>query len=91
MWIDTHCHLDAAEFDADRTAVIARARAAGVAQIVLPAVGRGNFEGVRVLAHAHGFAYALGIHPMYVERAADDDLAHPVSYTHLTLPTKRIV
>ena len=74
MWIDTHCHLDAAEFDADRTAVIARARAAGVAQIVLPAVGRGNFEGVRVLAHAHGFAYALGIHPLVVEQAADDDI-----------------
>ena len=76
MWIDTHCHLDAAEFDADRAAVIDRARAAGVAQIVVPAVGRANFGTVRDLAHAQGFAYALGIHPMYVERAADDDLVH---------------
>ena len=75
MWIDTHCHLDAPEFDADRDAVIGRARAAGVAQIVLPAVGRSNFDAVRTLAHAHGFAYALGIHPLFVERAADDDLA----------------
>ena len=28
MWIDSHCHLDAPEFDADRVEVIARARAA---------------------------------------------------------------
>ncbi|HEY9067172.1 MAG TPA: TatD family hydrolase [Burkholderiaceae bacterium] len=74
MWIDTHCHLDASEFDADRDAVIARARAAGVAQIVVPAVGRDNLETVRSLAARHGFAYALGIHPLFVERAADDDL-----------------
>ena len=73
-WIDTHCHLDAAEFDADRSAVIARARAAGVTQIVLPAVEVANFEAVRSLAHSHGHAYALGIHPLYVDRAADGDL-----------------
>ena len=76
MWIDSHCHLDAPEFDADRDAVVARARAAGVTQIVLPAVARANFEAVRQLAHTHGFAYALGIHPLYVGAAADDDLRH---------------
>ena len=74
MWIDSHCHLDAAEFDADRAAVIARARAAGVTQIVLPAVAPANFDAVRALAHEHGFHYALGIHPLYVERAHDTDL-----------------
>ena len=74
MWTDTHCHLDAAEFDADRDAVVARARAAGVAQIVVPAVTRANFDTVRTLAHAHGFAYALGIHPLCVGQANDDDL-----------------
>jgi len=74
MWTDTHCHLDAAEFDADRDAVVARARAAGVAQIVVPAVAWSNFDTVRVLAHAHGFAYALGIHPLCVGQANDDDL-----------------
>jgi TatD DNase family protein len=73
-WIDTHCHLDAAEFDADRPDVLARARAAGVTQIVLPAVEAANFETVRALAHAHGLAYALGIHPLYIDRAADADL-----------------
>jgi TatD DNase family protein len=73
-WIDTHCHLDAPEFDADRAAVVARARAAGVSQLVLPAVEVANFDAVRALAQAHDAAYALGIHPLFVERAADADL-----------------
>jgi TatD DNase family protein len=73
-WIDTHCHLDAAEFDADRASVMDRARAAGVARLVLPAVEVANFDTVRELAHAVDGAYALGIHPLYVDRAADGDL-----------------
>jgi len=75
MWTDTHCHLDAAEFDADREAVVARALAAGVSQIVIPAVEPANFDTVRELAAAHGFSYALGIHPLYVMRAPADALA----------------
>jgi TatD DNase family protein len=76
VWIDTHCHLDAAELDADRDAVVARARAAGVTQIVIPAVDVGNFARVRELAHRYQLAYALGIHPMCTDRAGDDDLGH---------------
>lgn len=74
MWIDTHCHLDAAEFDADRDAVIARASAAGVKQIVIPAVDAHNLERVRELAHQHDFTYALGIHPLCVMAAKPGDL-----------------
>ncbi len=74
MWIDTHCHLDAPEFDADRAAVVQRARAAGVGQIVLPAVAVFNFDTVRSLAHAHGLSYALGIHPLCVGDAQEGDL-----------------
>jgi TatD DNase family protein len=74
QWIDSHCHLDAAEFGADRPAVVDRAREAGVSMLVLPAVDVASFDHVRALAHEHGFAYALGIHPLCVERAADDDL-----------------
>ncbi|WP_374993130.1 TatD family hydrolase, partial [Burkholderia multivorans] len=47
MWIDTHCHLDAAEFDGDRDAVAHAARTAGVSRIVIPSVGRDNFTTVR--------------------------------------------
>ncbi|BAN23576.1 TatD family hydrolase [Caballeronia insecticola] len=75
MWIDTHCHLDAGEFDADRDAVAAAAFDAGVARIVIPGVERGNFATVRALAHRiAGGAYALGIHPLFTPRASDDDL-----------------
>jgi TatD DNase family protein len=73
-WIDTHCHLDAAEFDTDRPAVVQRARAAGVQQVVIPSVAVANFEAVRQLAHEHGFAYALGIHPLCVDAADKSDL-----------------
>lgn len=73
-WIDTHCHLDAAEFDTDRPAVVQRARDSAVRQIVIPAVAVDNFDAVRTLAHEHGFVYALGIHPLYVDAAATSDL-----------------
>ena len=74
MWIDTHCHLDAPEFETDREAVVGRARAAGVGLLVLPAVEAAHFERVRALAHAHGCAYALGVHPLYAHRADPQDL-----------------
>ena len=74
MWIDTHCHLDAAEFDADRDAVRQRARDAGVALCVIPAVERANWHKVRDVAHRYGDVYALGIHPLYVPQAQEDDL-----------------
>lgn len=77
MLIDTHCHLEAPEFAADRDATIAACRAGGIAAIVVPAVAVANFAAVRELAHAHsGLGYALGIHPMYVDDAQDDDLVH---------------
>ena len=75
-WIDTHCHLDAAEFGADALAVRANAGRQGVAHCVIPAVHTGNFDAVRLLAHASGDSYALGIHPLYVKQALDTDLDH---------------
>ena len=75
MLLDTHCHLDASEFALDREAVIARALAAGVQGILIPAVDPSNFEIVRTLAHSvPGGAYALGIHPMYVQHVDDQAL-----------------
>jgi TatD DNase family protein len=75
LWIDSHCHLDAPEFGVDVLAVRARAQQAGVRLCVIPAVAAAHFESVRSLAHSSGDGYALGIHPLFVERAVDADLA----------------
>ena len=37
-WVDTHCHLDGEEFDADREAVMQRAFETGVGKVFLPAI-----------------------------------------------------
>jgi TatD DNase family protein len=75
MWIDTHCHLDATEFSADRDAVAAAAVAAGVTKIVVPAVEVANFAAVRQCCQRYpGCLPAYGIHPMYTPQATDADL-----------------
>ncbi|MCU0928351.1 MAG: TatD family hydrolase [Burkholderiaceae bacterium] len=90
-WVDTHCHLDAPEFDADRDAAVGRARAAGVVQCVLPSVAAAHVDDVRALAHRHGFAYALGIHPLWVAQAADDDLDRLRAALHAHRDDPRLV
>ena len=76
MLIDTHCHLHAAEFDADRDEVVAEARQGGIGMIVVPAVDRASFDAVAAVCRDYpGCVPAYGIHPMYVERAREEDLA----------------
>jgi TatD DNase family protein len=75
MWIDTHCHLDAHEFGDTSLDVARRAREQGVDMIVIPAVERANLDIVAGLAaRADNACYALGIHPIYVPHATEDDL-----------------
>lgn len=77
MLIDTHCHLDAPEFDADRDAVITAARQAGLGAIVVPAVFRRNWDTVQALAEREADVwFALGLHPLYVNDAGPEDLEH---------------
>jgi len=89
--IDTHCHLDAAEFDPDREAVVDRARAAGVAMLVLPGVRVADAAGLQSLAHRHGLAYALGVHPLYVPDARPQDLTALQDRLVEHLPDPRLV
>ena len=74
IFIDTHCHLDAHDFSALAHTERAQAAINNVAFCVLPAVEVANFEAVRSVALAGGDAYCLGIHPLYVGQAQDDDL-----------------
>jgi TatD DNase family protein len=75
MWIDTHCHLDAAEFAGDGQSVADAAAQQAVSRIVIPAVALANFAAVAALAaQKPNCRYALGIHPICVPQAEESDL-----------------
>lgn len=75
-FFDTHCHLDASEFDADRDAVHARAVAAGVTVQVIPAVTRDNFAAVAATCDRYpGCLPAWGLHPMLIAAHRPEHLA----------------
>lgn len=67
MFIDSHCHIDGPEYDADREEVIARAVAAGVATMLNVGTGdphSGSFERAVALAQQYEQVYAaIGVHP----------------------------
>ena len=73
--IDTHCHLDIAEFDPDRDEVLSRARRARVDAIVVPAIDRAGWQGLTALCASRPELFpALGMHPVYIERHQDADV-----------------
>jgi TatD DNase family protein len=65
--IDSHSHFDAPEFDADRVAVLERARDAGVTRQIVPAITRASWDKLHDLcAGTAGLYPAYGLHPMYL-------------------------
>lgn len=73
--VDTHCHLDAGEFDRDREQVLVSAGGAGVAQQVIPAIVAAGWPGLRDLCARHaGLHPAYGLHPMYLVSHRDPHL-----------------
>src|SRR5260370_35405442 len=85
MFIDSHSHLDGPRFDSDRDEVIARAREAGIGNIV--AIGTGDGPGTLgcavKIADQYDFVYAtVGIHPHEAKLATDADFRHLEHLAH---------
>jgi TatD DNase family protein len=69
MIIDTHTHLYAPEFDADRSDMVARARHAGVGLMLLPAIDSGSFKAMwdTVNQFSEVMKPMIGLHPCSVK------------------------
>ena len=66
--IDTHTHLDFADFDADRQALMTQSRALGVRKMVVLGVYQGNWQRVWELVQSDPDLYAaFGLHPVYLD------------------------
>ena len=85
MLIDTHCHLDFPDFEAERDAIIERAREAGVAQMVTISTRVKRFDTILAIAERYPNVFcSVGTHPHNADEELDvtaDDLvrlsAHP--------------
>ncbi|MBE0488458.1 MAG: TatD family hydrolase [Halomonas sp.] len=75
MLIDAHCHLDFPDFDADREAVFARARAVGVTHFVVPGTTRKRWPDVLALGKRDDVSVCLGLHPYFMGEHGEQDLA----------------
>jgi len=72
---DTHCHIDAEQFDADREQVLARARDLGVTRMLVPAVAAAGWGHlIDVCQRRPGLYPALGLHPVYQSLHEQQDL-----------------
>ncbi|WP_404377724.1 TatD family hydrolase [Vreelandella aquamarina] len=74
MLIDAHCHLDVAEFDTDRDAVIAAAQAVGVCRFIVPGTVRARWHHVLALGERHDVSVCLGLHPYFIGQHQPEDL-----------------
>jgi TatD DNase family protein len=76
--IDSHCHVGEPEYDADRAAVLERARAAGITGMIVVAAGpdlESNRRAVAVAERESDCRAVVGVHPHYAERVDDELVA----------------
>jgi len=80
MLVDSHCHLDFPDFDAERAAVVERARAAGVRTMVTISTRVARFDVYRAIAEAHDDVWCtVGTHPLSAGEEPDVPLETYVS------------
>ncbi len=72
--IDTHTHIDADIFDADRGVLVKEAKEKGLVDAIVCSGIPGTFEKTRAVAHELGFHYALGVHPLYIDKVDSVEL-----------------
>ena len=76
MLIDTHCHLDFPDFEAERDDIVARAHAAGVKQMITISTRVRKFPTILAIAEKYPSVFcSVGTHP----HNADEELDIPVS------------
>lgn len=84
---DSHCHLDACEFDADRHAVLERARAGGVDAQLVPAIDAAGWPALRALCAANPDLHpAYGLHPLCLASHRPEHLRELASWIERERP-----
>lgn len=74
--IDSHCHIDFAEFDKDREQVLQRADNNGVKHIIVPAVAQNSWQTTIKICQQHASLHlALGLHPVFIAQHQQPHLA----------------
>ena len=83
--IDSHAHIDAEVFDADRNDMLARAWSVGMQAIIIPSIEPGGFDKLQALVDSDPRLYrGIGIHPHNVALAGESDLQRVETESRLT-------
>lgn len=82
MLVDSHCHLDFPDFDAERDAVIARAAESGIGLMLTISTRVRQFERIRRIAEAYDNVFCtIGTHPHNAEEEAEISAEELIAFT----------
>ncbi|HQR83690.1 MAG TPA: TatD family hydrolase [Polynucleobacter sp.] len=95
-WVDTHCHLDAPEFQDTLAQIVSKAKSSDVKALLVPTVKASDWDQTKKLVHQYspqipGLVYTLGIHPLYINQAQESDIDALQKRIQLSLGDPRFV